>query len=730
MDLRSLNLTKSIEELVTEPWRKNIKWDVTHQEAIIRTETQTFCFDPELSYETTGYRPITETKGLDFNPIPFKITGLTKQKEGVYHSFREGSRQEREFWLPEYDRSINGASINNYRITGDHYFFLNFYSMLVAKVGQRAGSGRDFTNPSFWTTHYEWFHYIELAEILGYDCAALKSRGVGFSEIGASLGVRPFITTPDYNAVYVAAYEPFLKGKGIIQKCWVQLDWLNLNTQGGMRRIRQGVNQDLHKRASKLNKENEEYGHMAQISGQVVDKSDKLRGDRTDRLVLEESGSNNVLLETYGVAAALVIPNGIRVGTRIVFGTGGDTEVGVSSKSKSGLYGLEKLFLDPRAFSILPYKHKYNNINQYIETAFFVPAWKTVIATMDNRGVVSEVKAKAYYTRERDKLRNQAEAYLKYCAEYCWTYEEALSRKGSNDFDQVKLANQRVEVEIKKTTPIPKRGHLSWTYQAGSNVISGVKFTEHPKGPVEIVEEPLERNELPIKDLYVAGIDSIDAGTSESIVGTEGSKFCIVIKKRTFGMQGNQYVAKYLDRPSDIREAYEKAAMLLTWYNCKANIEDTKVALKVYFREKGWIKLLMARPKYALEGQSSNTAATNLIGTQSSEKMIRYGLDLVRDHIVDYIHNMYFLDMIIQLQEYSYELKGKFDIVAAMQMCEIGDQDMMGISPKEEAQEIWDDIGYYTDSRGKKVYGIISKNNNNEFLFNNTPTTSPGISSR
>jgi hypothetical protein len=25
-------------------------------------------FDPECSYELTGYKPITETKGLDFNP--------------------------------------------------------------------------------------------------------------------------------------------------------------------------------------------------------------------------------------------------------------------------------------------------------------------------------------------------------------------------------------------------------------------------------------------------------------------------------------------------------------------------------------------------------------------------------------------------------------------------------------------------------------------------------------
>jgi hypothetical protein len=38
-----------------------IKWDVPIDEKIEH-------FDPELSYEITGYRPINDTKGLDFNP--------------------------------------------------------------------------------------------------------------------------------------------------------------------------------------------------------------------------------------------------------------------------------------------------------------------------------------------------------------------------------------------------------------------------------------------------------------------------------------------------------------------------------------------------------------------------------------------------------------------------------------------------------------------------------------
>lgn len=712
----------SIEELVYQPWKKTIKWDVTHSEALRRVNNGTFCFDPLLSYETTGYRPITETQGLDFDPTPFKETGETRYRDGKYTTLYPGSKSHQQWWKNQHELCQNGFIHNNYRVTGDHYFFLNFYTMLVVNAGKKAGSGRERKHADFWVVHYEWFHYIELAEILGYDCAGLKSRGVGFSEVGASLGVRPFITSPEYHTMYVASYEPFLTGKGIIQKCWVQLDWLNQNTEGGMRRVRQAVNQVLHKRASKLNKQGEESGHMAQISGQVVDKPNKLRGDRAERVIFEESGSNPVLLDTYAVSQALVVINGNRLGTRVIFGTGGDTEeIEGKKKSVSGLHGLEKIFLTPRTYGVLPYRHKYNTTNDFVETGYFLPSWRTVTQAMDKRGYVKEVDGKAYYDKQRNALISDPESYLKHCAEYCYTYEEALSRKGSNRFDQVKLADQRVDIEIHKRTPTPRKGYMKWIKPTpDSKIISGVKFVEHDRANfTEIIEEPRLENGLPIRDLYVAGIDSIDVGASESIVGDSGSKFCIVIKRRAYGTSGEQYVAKYLCRPSDVREAYEQAAMLLYWYNCQANVEATRVGIISYFREKGRINMIMHRPKYALQGQSGNKTASSLYGTQATTHMIEHGIDLVRDYIVDYCENIYFLDMVVQLQEYSDEMKGKYDIVAAMQMAEIGDEEMMGITPKEVVEEEWEDVGYFKNERGHWELGVIPKHNkiNGNLLF-------------
>jgi hypothetical protein len=81
---------------------------------------------------------------------------------------------------------------------------------------------------------------------------------------------------------------------------------------------------------------------------------------------------------------------------------------------------------------------------------------------------------------------------------------------------------------------------------------------------VLVVEPPLtDENGIPFKNLYVAGIDSIDQGKDESATDNDVSDFCIVIKKRIRGLDDPKYVAMYKGRPRRIREAYEIAHKLL-----------------------------------------------------------------------------------------------------------------------------------------------------------------------
>ena len=109
------------EEIKEEPLKKREgEWDVKIGDPVPY-------FDKRLSYELTGYRPITETEGLDFNPDWFTEARETFLKTEQYCSYYPGSKLYRDFWNEEYRRCKEGMTVNGYTITGFNYYFLNYY---------------------------------------------------------------------------------------------------------------------------------------------------------------------------------------------------------------------------------------------------------------------------------------------------------------------------------------------------------------------------------------------------------------------------------------------------------------------------------------------------------------------------------------------------------------------------------------------------------------------------
>lgn len=671
--------------------KRNGAWDVPLDEEILY-------FDPELSYELTGYRPINETQGLDFDPTPFTEAGRLFMERGHYTEYPKNSKPYRDYWTEQYKRCVDGYTVGKYRITGDHYFFLNFYRMKTVDGEKKAGAGRTEAFPTFFAKQYEYFHYLEMCEYLYKDCVALKSRGVGFSEIGACLGVRPFITTKGFTTIYTAYTESYVDT--VLGKCWVQLNWLNQNTDGGMKRLRQKIDNIKHKRASLVDSEGIEFGRMADIEGITADHPRKIRGERVDRLLFEEAGSNPILSTSWTQGTALVELGGARVGIKIAWGTGGDMG--------PALAGLAKMFEDPLSAGVLPYKNFYSDDGTAQYTGFFIPAYEFMMRPgyVDNRGVTDTKRAKAFYEEQR-KLKS-GERLLEYCSEYCFTPKEALLRQGENIFDSVLIADRITQIRVHKMGTSPQHIALLWDREDNDNSRNKVKAVSSPNSKILVYEEPKRDSESNIyNNLYVAGIDSIDQGTGDSATQYDVSDFCIVVKRRIFGLNEPKYVCIYKDRPRDIREAYENAMKILVWYNCKALLEHTKISILTYFREKKKDSLFMRRPKSSLGDIKKGNSA--MIGVPATETIIKHGLELINNFVNDYCYGIDSDEMLEQLINYSYENKRKFDIVAALGMCEMADEELTGINPKvkNEVTKTWKDIGWYIDDRGYKRYGII-----------------------
>ena len=701
------------DEAILGKVRDQSGWDVKKEDPIPY-------FDANLSYELTGYKPINKYRGLDFNPSWFTEARDTFVRTGHYTRFRRNSRSWRAFWKEQFIRCKYGMTSHGYTITGDHYYFLNFYRLKDLDNVEEAGMGRQEIFPNFLEGQYEWFHYLKLARKLRMNACMMKARGAGYSEIEAS------IISNSYNVIkgsinVCTAFAQTQLDK-LLEKVWANINWLYYNTDGGMAHLSQAKNSNYLRRASHYeirDGQKIEVGWGSQIQGIITDKPGKLRGDRTDILMFEECGLWPQFTKAYTQADALVGQIGRQWGLRLMGGTGGETG--------PQMEGLRKMYYEPQLFGVLPYRHNFTKNGEYAITSFFLPAFRTIkeLSLLDSRGWLDDEDGKAYFNKTRDLKAQDPEEFTTFCAEYCFDGEEAFSLEGNNKFNKILIAEQLANIRIHKDSPKPERGTLEYIFKNGQHSrenITGLRWIKNNSGDVQIIEHPIwtqvsydeEGNELKyekMNGLYVAGIDSIDLGMEDtSALTKDPSNFCIVIKRRQFGLKDPTYVAMYKARPNDVRDAYKTAIKLLQYYNCKANLEATRVSMLSWAREKKYLNYFMYRPVATYP--AGNNPKRRTIGTPASVAIIDHQTDLIRDYVNDFCHNIWFEEMLDELSRYTDEMKRKFDIIAAMGLCELGDEDMMGVTPRqiENTDDSFQDFGYYIDPEtGYRRQGVIPK---------------------
>lgn len=715
---------EQIPEIIEQKSEKNSEWDV------IGTDFK--FFDARLSYEASGYKPLNETQGLDFDPSWFTEVRETFNRTGHYTEYKAGSKAFRDFWIEQYKRCKYGMTVNGYTVTGDHYYFLNFYQLKDLVNVKEGGSGRSEIFPNFMEGQYQWFHYLKLARIKRMNACMMKARETGFSEIEASILAKQY-TVIKGSINVCAAYAGTQ-----LDKLWEKIDhnlsFLDLNTDGGFSHGRVVDNTTLKRAGQFEMREGKKVptGWLSQIQKIPADDPGKLRGDRTDVLVFEEAGLWPRLTKAFIQADALVGQVGAQWGLRLIGGTGGSTG--------PQLEGLRKMYYDPEVFGILPFRHCYTQTGEETISAFFLPAFKSIKDTsmLDKRGFISEKKGREYLDKMRALKAKDPEALVTYCAEYCYNAEEAFSLEGDNKFNKVNIAEQLTNIRALKKCPPIETGFLEYTYKDGIHTeqnISGFKWILNQNSKLKILEHPIwtlsekrdeEGNVIwnppteKIRDLYVMGIDGIDIGKAQTSEYTKDpSDFCLVVYKRAYGLQEPQPVALYKDRPNDIREAYKIAIKVAQYYNAVINIEATRQSIIPYARERKLLKLFMKRPRATLGDSVRNT--NKQYGTPATPAIIDHQTDLIADYVNDYCYLIWFDEMLDELNRYTDENKRKFDIVAALAMALLADEELQGVVPKvlEQVKDTWNDIGYYTDEYGNRRYGIIPKQQNQQILVNN-----------
>lgn len=734
--------TKEAKKLVDEYRieRSNDKtyWDITKDMKIE-------CFDPTLSYELTGYRPIDETHGLDFDPSWFTEVRETFLRTGRYCSYLPRSKRWDAFWKEQYTRCKYGMTSHGYTITGDNYFFLNFYQLPVVDMDKASGEGTNESFPVFFASQYMFFHYLQMCRVLHKNAALMKARSIGFSEINASLAARLYTTIKRSRTMITCFKDTYLNGT--FSKLDHALTFINTNADGFFKpRL---TDKTLEKKSGyqvKIDGQFTDFGWRSVVIGINGSKPSNIRGDRVDLLIYDEAGSWPDLTTAVVQGQELCEVQGVPRGIMLFGGTGGDFG--------PPLEGLKKIYYNPKAFKILPFRHKWTQDGTTIESGFFLPYFLQSLNPeyMDSRGVCNQTEYKKLLQEERNNLLAVPEEYLKKCAERCWNAEEAFTLEGQNKFNKMKIADQLAKIRLHKIGPRPQVGTIDYTYKSNKHSLENidgfrwllnsgkVQILEHPVWS-DLYKEQIEKQkreaeeqgidfEAPVytemNDLYVAGIDGIDIGAAQTSKETrDPSDFCIVIKRRAFGLNEPQYVAMYKDRPQNIREAYKIAMCMCRYYNCRINIEATRVGMITWARENKCLQYFMKRPRATLTDIKYGT--TKQYGTPATKTIIEQQTDLIADYVEDYGHNIWFEDMLEQLNGYNDENKTKFDIIAALGMVELADQELSGRQPTKVDKEVeeFQDYGYYINDKGYREFGVIPKKQSNQIVIKQEENNDP-----
>lgn len=94
--------------------------------------------------------------------------------------------------------------------------------------------------------------------------------------------------------------------------------------------------------------------------------------------------------------------------------------------------------------------------NKVAFTGFFIPAYEFALDPkyVDNRGVTNNIEFRKFYESKRANMEGQD--LLTYCAEYCFTPNEALLKQGDNMFNAELLSDQITQIRVFKNYEKPE----------------------------------------------------------------------------------------------------------------------------------------------------------------------------------------------------------------------------------------------------------------------------------
>lgn len=609
------NIENNVEEIIrTYPFLNYIKEDKSHY----KTATEAGYNDPDnlfLIGDSGGFLLNINEDDKFINTHLFTEVADFYRKHKKYTFLKEDTIPHRQFRKREEYRRKHGLSmpcllrngkIQNIRITGDHYNFLNYTLMeqldeksVIAtnksSVGKKYYDFSKFIDAQFWT-----FHIMEFAIRNGFNLIIDKTRRGGFSYIMAANSANTINLQPRKVQIHVAADKKYLIKKGGLTDFTIN----NLQFYETKTPFVKGI--------LSTDKENFTLGfklpsgivspkswNSALFSVSAMNNPDCAIGKDAVNVKVEELST----MENFDAFMTVTAP-AMRTGSYV---TGSLFCWGTATSGNMQVF--EQNFYSPEAFKFMPFENVWdkdcrNEICGYFKSY----AWglqgqigdKYAMDQDGNSDLALGLRI-AYNEREREREKSKTFAdYINYLGQYALMPCESFSSATENIFSSEELMAWEERLRTDNSLKFYADG---WLFEENNKVvfktnsrieaeggkhninfwdwIEGVprKGHEHPHGCIRKWLNPMKLyyknkqgemvNGTP-PGLYSITYDPVGVNKENKLITNKHSHNSIKVWMNPCQYNGfkTALVAAYYGRPEKLEEADRICLLLAKYYNC------------------------------------------------------------------------------------------------------------------------------------------------------------------
>lgn len=555
--------------------------------------------------DTNPYIPYIEQFS---NTHEFKYLGDYFTKHGVYCNIPEETEEYKKFWIDIKHKCVHGM-INSVgqKITGDHFFYLNFCPILSqSEDDETKRKKKSFNFPKFVDLDYEYFWMVDYCKLNEKSLEAVKGRRQGWSYKGGSIVTKEYTFLKESRSIIGAFLSTY--SQGTMNMVIGYLNHISTFTPFGHIRNPDLKDYFVSQHQKDINGVKIWSGYKSSVEVFTFkDRPAVAAGKSASIILLDEAGLFPNITESWGFTEPLIKDGSTYTGVAIIYGSAGDMD--------SGSKYFYEMFTNPRKYNML----EFQDTEDPSKTIGFFSSstkgrwgvcknpnskwFKQPMVDKDGNSNEEAAYDDIMYYREQSKGGLDSNTSHLAVTQFPTTWKEAFLRNKGAIFASHEMLEWLGNLE---TTPSlrddKKKIELYFDLEGkikaklNPDLIEVTSFPlstdESKKGCIVIFEDPIDN---PPYGLYILGIDPYDQDKADS---SESLGSCVVYKRFLHnGTTSDIIVAEFTGRPSKADDFYETCRKMCIYYNGKALYENQLKGLKAYFEMKNSLHYLCEQPE-------------------------------------------------------------------------------------------------------------------------------------